>query len=93
VLRSESHLPLTWRRRGRARLLWSWSFELHPVEDGRATRLVFRWRARTRPWWLTAGTHLLVVPADLVMSRGMLRGLRRVVTGPRDAVPATARIS
>jgi hypothetical protein len=50
---------------------------LYPVDDGRATRLVFRWRARTTPWWLTLGAQLAIVPADFVMSRGMLRGLRR----------------
>jgi hypothetical protein len=27
------------------------------------------------PWWLTAGTHAVIVPADFVMARGMLRGL------------------
>jgi hypothetical protein len=26
------------------------------------------------PWWLTAGTHAVIVPADFVMARGMLRG-------------------
>lgn len=78
VLHSTTHLPLTWRRRGR-RVTWSWAFALSPVADGTATRLVFRWRARTHPWWLTAGTHLFIVPADFVMSRGMLRGLSRRV--------------
>jgi hypothetical protein len=78
VLQSTTHLPLAWRRRGR-RVTWSWAFALFPVADGTATRLVFRWRARTHPWWLTAGTHLVIVPADFVMSRGMLRGLARRV--------------
>jgi hypothetical protein len=31
------------------------------------------------PWWLTAGTHAVIVPADFVMARGMLRGLARRV--------------
>jgi hypothetical protein len=62
-----------------ARLHWTWSFLLTPVEDGRASRLVFRWRARTAPWWLTVGAHALIVPADYVMSSGMLRGLARRV--------------
>jgi hypothetical protein len=78
VLQSTTHLPLAWRRRGR-RVTWSWAFALSPVAEGTATRLVFRWRASTYPWWLTAGIHLLVVPADFVMSRGMLRGLARRV--------------
>lgn len=77
VLESTTHLPASWRRRGTARLHWSWAFRLTPVDGGAATRLHFRWRARTRPWWLTVGTHVLIVPADLVMSRGMFRGLRR----------------
>lgn len=76
VLHSTTHLPLRWRRSGRS-VTWTWSFDLTPVADGAATRLVFRWRARTHPWWLTAATHLLIVPADFVMSRSMLRGLAR----------------
>lgn len=76
VLESTTHLPLGWRSSGRARLHWTWTFLLEPVDGGRSTRLLFRWRARTSPGWLTAGTHLLVVPADLLMSRGMMRGLR-----------------
>ena len=79
VLDSTTHLPRLWRDRGVARLHWSWTFALFAVDGGRHTRLVFRWRARTAPFWLTAGAHLLVVPADFVMSRGMMRGLRRRV--------------
>jgi hypothetical protein len=83
VLRSDSHLPLSWRRRGLAGVEWTWAFELRRVHaDGRVrTRLVFRWRARTRPSWFTVLVRLLVVPADLAMSRSMLHGLRRRVTG------------
>jgi hypothetical protein len=79
LLESDSHLPWSWRRRGLARLHWTWSFTLTPTGSGRSTRLVFRWRARTAPWWLTVGAHAFIVPADFVMSRGMLRGLRRRV--------------
>jgi hypothetical protein len=83
VLFSTSHLPLSWRRRGLAEIRWTWTFVLTPVDtpSGPGTRLVFRWRARTRPWWLTAGAALLVVPADVVMSRDMLRGLQRRASG------------
>ena len=77
LLESRTHLPLSWRQKDRAGLHWTWSFVLTPVADGHATRLVFRWRGRTRPWWFTAGAHLAIVPADFVMSRGMLRGLCR----------------
>ena len=83
VLESRTHLPAPWRDRGIARLHWTWSFDLTPVEGGTATRLQVRGRARTRPWWLTAGAHLVVLPADLVMSRGMFRGLARRVGGRR----------
>jgi hypothetical protein len=77
VLHSTSHLPKRWRDRGTAHLDWSWSFVLLPSEDGRRTRFVFRSRWRTAPWWLTLGGWLLVVPADFVMARDMLRGIRR----------------
>jgi hypothetical protein len=78
LLESTSHLPLAWRLRGLAGLCWTWCFVLEPVDTatGPGTRLVFRWRARTSPWWLTAGAALLIIPADFLMSRGMLHGLR-----------------
>jgi hypothetical protein len=75
VLHSTSHLPLSWRQRGLAGVDWTWAFVLDPVDHGRRTRLVFRWRSRTTPVWLTLAAHTLVVPADVFMSRGMLRGL------------------
>ena len=84
LLESTSHLPLSLRRRGLARVHWTWSFCMKPIAGGGATHLVFRWRSRTGPGWLTAMVHLLIVPADAVMSRGMLRGLRcRAVRGPQ----------
>jgi hypothetical protein len=91
VLHSTSHLPLSWRRRGLAGVDWTWAFVLGPVDGGRRTRLVFRWRSRTTPGWLTVGAQALVVPADAVMSPGMLRGLAarvgRVLPEPaQDAV-------
>ena len=84
VLHSTSHLPLSWRRRGIARVDWTWAFVLEPVSGG--TRLLFRWRARTGPWWLTLAVHALLLPADFVMSRSMLRGIaRRVVAQPETS--------
>jgi hypothetical protein len=74
LLHSTTHLPLSWRRRGWAAVDWSWVFVLHPVGEG-ATRVVFRWRAVCRPWWLRWAAQAALVPADAVMSRGMLRGL------------------
>lgn len=81
VLHSNSHLPTSWRRRGIAELDWSWAFVLQPVDGGRRTRFHFRSRWRTAPWWLTLGGWLVVVPADLVMSRSMLRGIRSRAEG------------
>jgi hypothetical protein len=60
-----------------------------PVTDG--TRLLFRWRAHTRPWWLTVGAHAFLLPADYVMSRSMLRGIARRVAAARRLAPATAQ--
>jgi hypothetical protein len=85
VLHSTTHLPLSWRTQGRAGISWTWAFVLLPYADGRGTRLVFRWRARTWPWWLTLGSHLLLVPADVVMSHDMLHGLRSRVVGSAQA--------
>ena len=75
VLRSNSHLPASWRRY--AQLDWTWTFVLAPLADGRHTRFHFRSRWATSPWWLTLGGWLVIVPADFVMSRDMLRGVRR----------------
>jgi len=82
VLRSTSHLPTSWRRRGIAGVDWTWTFVLVPVPGG--TRLIFRWRARTRPWWLTLGAHSFLLPADYVMSRSMLRGIERRVAAEQQ---------
>jgi hypothetical protein len=88
VLRSTSHLPLSWRRRGIAGVDWTWSFVLLPTPGG--TRLLFRWRAHTRPWWLTLGAHAFLLPADYVMSRSMLRGLARRVASAQPRPHAVA---
>ncbi len=88
VLRSNSHLPLSWR--DRATLDWTWTFALTPVDHGDRTRFHFRSRWVTEPWWFTLGGWLAVVPADFVMSRDMLRGVRaraerrRAVSGDRS---------
>jgi len=75
VLRSNSHLPVDWRER--ATLDWTWTFVLHPVDNGQRTRYHFRSRSVTDPWWFTASGWLGIVPADFVMSRDMLRGVKK----------------
>jgi hypothetical protein len=77
VLHSTSHLPAAWRARHRAALDWSWVFVVHPLDDGRRTRFHFRSRWSTAPWWLVLGSRLVIVPADLLMSRDMLRGVKQ----------------
>ena len=77
VLRSTSHLPRTWRNR--AVLDWTWTFVLTPVDGGSRTRYHFRSRWVTHPWWFTVSGWLAVVPADFVMSRDMLRGVKERV--------------
>ncbi len=75
VLHSTTHVPGSWRRRFGAGIDWTWTFRLRRTDPG-MTRLHLRVRGRTRPWWLTATYHLVLVPADYVMAVGMLRGVR-----------------
>jgi hypothetical protein len=75
ALHSTSHLPLSWR--GKADLDWSWTFVRLPLEDGRRTRFLFRSRWVTSPWWFTLGGWLGIVPADFVMARDMLNGVKQ----------------
>ena len=76
VLHSTSHLPGSWREQQRAALDWSWAFHLTPVDGGHRTRYQFRSRWTTSPWWFTLGGWLAIVPADFVMSRDHLRGIK-----------------
>lgn len=75
VLRSTFHLPRSWR--DRASLDWTWTFVLMPCTDVHFSRFHLRSRWATSPWWLTMGGWLGIVPADFVMSRDMLRGVKR----------------
>ena len=76
VLHSTSHLPASWREQQRAVLDWSWVFNLTPIHDGNRTRYLLRSRWTTYPWWLTVGGWLGIVPADFVMSRDHLHGVK-----------------
>lgn len=90
VLRSNSHLPMSWRRR--AALDWSWAFTMRALEDGR-TRYHFRSRWVTEPWWFTVGGTLGIVPADFLMSRDHLRGVKRRSEGlARDGSPRSDQV-
>jgi hypothetical protein len=86
VLRSNTHLPKSWRQH--AALDWSWAFTLRPLEGGRRTRYHFRSRWVTQPRWLTVGGTLGIVPADFLMSRDHLLGVKsRAETLERDGLP------
>jgi hypothetical protein len=75
ALHSTSHLPLSLR--DRASLNWSWAFVLNPIEKGQRTRFLFRSRWVTSPWWITLAGWLVIVPADFLMSRDMLHGVKQ----------------
>jgi hypothetical protein len=77
VLHSTSHLPPAWHERHHAAVDWSWAFVLRPLDAGRRTRFCFRSRWSTAPWWFTLGGRLLIVPADFLMSRDMLHGVKQ----------------
>ena len=76
MLHSTTHVPGSWRKRFGAGVDWTWTFRLTGLPDGR-TRLHQRIRGRAAPWWLAAGYLAVIIPADLIMSTGMLHGLRR----------------
>ena len=84
VLHSREHLPPGWAERFGAAIDWTWAFVLERVDGGR-TRFVFRTRVRLQPWWVTAFYWAVVVPADFVMSRQMLRGVRARAEATTDA--------
>ncbi len=75
VLHSTEHLPPQFRDRFGAWIDWSWTFVLCDLGGGR-TRFLFRTRARLGPSWLAAAYWLALVPADFVMARQMLAGVR-----------------
>ncbi len=76
VLHSTTHLPPGWRERFGAEIDWTWCFRLTGLPGDR-TRLQVRVRAHTAPWWLTASYVVTIVPADYIMTGGMLRGIKQ----------------
>ena len=76
VLRSTSHVPPGWAEKYGATITWTWTMRLTPHGAG-STRAHLRVRGRMSPWWFAALYVAALVPSDLVMSTGMLRGLRR----------------
>jgi hypothetical protein len=76
-------VPPEWGAGHRARIAWTWTFSLTEL-PGSATRVHLRVRGHTSPRWLTAFYLATIVPSDLVMSRGMLRGLKARAEGRVD---------
>ena len=75
VLHSTEHLPPQFAERFGAWINWSWAFILGDLGHGR-TRLVVRSRVCLGPWWVAAGYWALIIPADFVMARQMLHGVK-----------------
>jgi hypothetical protein len=99
VLRSTRHLPASWRQRGLG-MEWIWSWHLSEPAPGR-TRLIQRNRMRLDPAWFERAFLATIIPADFVMARSHLRGLRRraqasssqPITAEPGEVPADVPIS
>jgi hypothetical protein len=75
VLHSTEHLPPGWAERFGASIDFTWAFVLEPLAGAR-TRFIFRTRARLTPAWVAAFYTAAIVPADFVMSRQMLHGVK-----------------
>lgn len=76
VLHSTEHLPPGWVERYGASIDFTWIFALHDVGDG-YTRFVFRSRVHVAPLWVRAVYLGLLIPADFIMARQMLHGVKR----------------
>jgi hypothetical protein len=95
VLHSEEHLPPRWKDRFGAWIDWTWAFILDDLGGGQ-TRFIFRSRGRAGPAWVAVAYLLVIIPADFVMSRQMLRGVkaraeRAAAADLRAAKPARHR--
>jgi hypothetical protein len=75
VLHSREHLPPEWADKYGAAIDWSWAFVLDELPKNR-TRFIFRSRLRLEPRWVEAVYLGVIVPADFIMARQMMRGLK-----------------
>ncbi len=75
VLHSTEHLPPGWAERFGASIDFTWAFVLDDLPDGR-TRFLFRSRERLEPRWVRALYLAALIPADFVMARQMLHGVK-----------------
>ena len=87
VLHSREHLPPGWADKYDADLDWSWAFVLDELPQGR-TRFILRSRMRLKPLWIEAVYLGTIVPADFIMARQMMRGLKaRAESIPAAGLP------
>ncbi len=77
VLHSDSHLFGSLAERDDVAMWWIWTWQLTEVPGG--TRVVQRNNLQLAPVWLDRAYRAAMVPADFVMARSHLRGLRRRV--------------
>lgn len=75
VLHSDSHLFGSLAERDDVAMRWIWAWQLTEVSAG--TRVVLRNNLQLTPVWLDQAYRAAMVPADFVMARSHLRGLRR----------------
>ena len=75
LLHSREHLPPEWADKYGASIDWTWAFVLDHLPDDR-TRLVIRSRLHLEPRWVEAFYLAVILPADFVMARQMLRGVK-----------------
>lgn len=86
VLHSREHLPPGWADRFGAWIDFTWTFVLDDLGDGR-TQFQFRSRGRVGPAWVRLLYQVVLVPADFVMARQMLHGVKqRAEARPYGAV-------
>jgi hypothetical protein len=76
VLHSREHLPPHWEERYGAAINWSWQFVLDEIAEDQ-TRFIVRSRLRLEPQWVEAFYIAVIVPADFIMSRQMLHGVKQ----------------
>jgi hypothetical protein len=82
VLFSDSHLFGAMAERDDVSLSWAWTWTLTPLPGG-MTRLLQRNNGRLTPSWAMALYRATIVPADFLMARSHLLGIKRRVEAER----------
>jgi hypothetical protein len=87
VLHSDSHLFGVMAERDNVHMDWAWTWMLTRTSAG-GTRLLQRNNGRLTPAWAAALYIAAIVPADFVMARGHLRGIKQRVESRRRGIAA-----